>query len=273
MFLQILLIIVLSTVMLYFFFSLLMFLLQERLIFFRQPLALENAVVLKTFACQFSDEDEVIQLHGWCKIIAGQPIVIYFGGNGEEVSYSFLYHLQQNWPLSLVFINYRGYGESAGKPSEIALKKDALLIYDEVKKQHPNAPIYLIGRSLGTALALHLAARRSVEKLLLITPFDSVAAIAKRRYPYLLIDFLLKHPFRTLSDAAVIQAPTYVFLAEEETITPYDNSLTLVKALPNCQKALFILGSDHHSIASMSMYFQEVANVFLDEKSSTRWPS
>lgn len=272
MFSQVLWMLLLGLVVVYFCFSLLMFLWQERLIFFRQPLALENAALLKNFACQFLDKDTQIQLHGWCKIISEQPIVIYFGGNGEEVSYSFLHHIEQNWPLSWVFVNYRGYGASDGKPSENALKNDALLIYDAIKKQHPNAPIYLIGRSLGTALALHLAARRSVEKLLLITPFDSVAAIAKRRYPYLFIDFLLRHPFRTLDDAAVIQTPTFVFLAEEETITPYDNSLTLVKALPNCQKVLFILGSDHHSIASIPGYFQELANVFFAESASTRRP-
>jgi pimeloyl-ACP methyl ester carboxylesterase len=264
MFLEVSLIIVLGIVILYLFFSLLMFLFQERLLFFRQPLNLENAALLKDMACHFQGEKPEIQLHGWCKIIPKQPIVLYFGGNGEEVSFGFLQHSQQHWPLSLVFINYRGYGESTGKPSEIGLKKDALAIYDAIKQDFPDVPIYLIGRSLGTAIALYLAAYRPVHKLLLITPFDSVASIAKKRYPYLLIDFLLKHPFRTLTDAAKVKAPTYVFLAEEETITPYDNSLTLVKALPNCQKVLFVLGSDHHSIASIPSYFQEVAKIFLE---------
>ncbi len=102
----------------------------------------------------------------------GPDAVIYFGGNAEEVRYS-LPALATAFPDRALFLmNYRGYGGSTGEPSEAALVADAVALFDRVHTEHSH--IIVIGRSLGSGVAVHLASLRPVDRLTLVTPFDSL---------------------------------------------------------------------------------------------------
>ena len=136
---------------------------QERLIFFPQPVASTAHLPARASPLEVVAADGT-HLRGW--VVKGAttpaPAVIYFGGNAEEVSWTLA---DARWPRqwSIVSLNYRGYGTSEGTPGEPALTADALAIYDAVTQRQDIDPrrIVVFGRSLGTAIAVHLAAERS----------------------------------------------------------------------------------------------------------------
>ena len=107
---------------------------------------------------------------------------LYFGGNAEIVAYHGV-ELRGKLPdFSVYLVNYRGYGGRSGLPSEGALLDDALLIYDRIVERHISVDI--VGRSLGSGVATHVASLRPVEKMVLITPYDSIRAMGNRSIRY-----------------------------------------------------------------------------------------
>jgi pimeloyl-ACP methyl ester carboxylesterase len=137
-------------------------------------------------------------LRGWMvkADTAIAPTVIYFGGNAEEVSWTLA---EKRWPRdwAIAAINYRGYGASEGAPGEQDLLADALTIYDVIAKRNDvdSQRIVVFGRSLGTAIAVHVAAQRPVAGVVLASPYDSMVAIGKHHYPWLPVSLLLRHRF------------------------------------------------------------------------------
>ncbi len=137
---------------------------QEHLIFFPQPITSTAHLPTRAEPLEVVAADGK-RLHGW--IVKGAmvpaPIVIYFGGNAEEVSWTLA---DAGWPRewTIAGLNYRGYGASEGVPGEPELTADALAIYDAVTLRQDIDPrrIVVFGRSLGTAVAAHLAAARTV---------------------------------------------------------------------------------------------------------------
>ena len=113
----------------------------------------------------------------------GSRALIYFGGNAEDVSFN-MPSFSIAFPDRAIFLlHYRGYGGSTGKPSEKALFADALTLFDEVRAKHPTVEV--VGRSLGSGVAVYVASLRPVARLVLVTPFDSVEDVAKRQFPYI----------------------------------------------------------------------------------------
>jgi pimeloyl-ACP methyl ester carboxylesterase len=154
---------------------------QESLIFFPQPIASTGHLPACASPLEVVAADGT-RLRGWIVKGAAEtaPTVIYFGGNAEEVSWTIS---DARWPRdwTVVGVNYRGYGTSEGKPGEAALTADALAIYDAVAKRDDVDPhrMVVFGRSLGTAIATHLAAKRPVSGAILVSPYDSMTAIGK----------------------------------------------------------------------------------------------
>ena len=111
----------------------------------------------------------------------GTRALLYFGGNAEDVSAS-LPQLARDFPgRALYLMHYRGYGASTGRPSEAALHADALALFDKVHATQPQVAV--MGRSLGSGVAVRLAAQRPVSALVLVTPYDSLRDGAARQRP------------------------------------------------------------------------------------------
>ena len=213
-------------------------LMQDGMIFFPQPVV--STAHLPPHAKPFSvTAADGTRLHGW--IAQGSavpaPTVIYFGGNAEEVSFTIA---DPRWPRewSIVAINYRGYGASEGVPGERALAADALSIYDAVAAREgiDRNRIVTFGRSLGTALAAHVAAERPVAGAVLVSPYDSLAAIGNHHYPWLPVSLLLRHRFDARADAARIHAPMLTVVADRDTIIPVERSRALYDAWARTEK-------------------------------------
>lgn len=190
-------------------------------------------------------------LAGWLANPAGRaaPLLIYFGGNAEEVSWM-AGESQRFEGWSVLAVNYRGYGDSAGSPGEKALFADALAIYDyaasraDVQRSH----IAVMGRSLGSGVAVHLASRRTVAGVVLAAPYDTLEAVARRAYPFLPVRYLLRHRFDSLALAPSIKTPALFVAAERDSIIPPEHARRLHDAWGGSREWMLLKGSDHNDI-------------------------
>jgi len=200
----------------------------------------------------FLDTGEV-RLKVWTLNPGRSKALLYFGGNAEDVAEN-LTAFQTMFPdRSVYLMNYRGYGGSTGTPSEEGLCADAELAYDYIAKKH--ASVAVMGRSIGTGVATCLAARRDVEKLLLVTPFDSLRAVAQERYPYFPVSWLLRDQFDSAKRAPSVHAPVLVIIAEEDTVVPPEHAQNLAHAFVNVPIDTVILsGVNHDSVRRHPAY-------------------
>jgi uncharacterized protein len=240
---------------------------QERLIFFPQPVGSTAHLPARASALEVVAADGT-RLRGW--IVQGTatpaPAVIYFGGNAEEVSWTLS---DVRWPRewSIVGLNYRGYGASEGKPGQSALEADALAIYDAVARREDidRRRIVVFGRSLGTAVAAHLAARRPVAGVVLASPFDSLTAVGRKHYPWLPVSLLLRHRFEALADAKASTMPLLAIVGEADWIIPPERSRALYDAWAGPKTWLAVPGADHNDLGNDETFWKGGAG-FLEAR-------
>jgi uncharacterized protein len=236
------------------------YLLQDRLLFFPSPLSSHTRQRLNDYEIRF-DHDGT-ELCGWLyrkEEANGLPFLIYYGGNGEEISWNF----QQLTELSLsgfLLVNYRGYGDSEGKPTAATLKSDAAFIFDELVAKEGVAPkeIVLVGRSLGSGVAVDLARNRPVAGLILATPFDRLSRIGSHHYPFLPVRRMLRHKMESIDLAPEISVPGLVLLAENDRTVPPEFGRRLFEALAGPTELVTIADADHNSLAAHEEYWQAV---------------
>jgi uncharacterized protein len=197
----------------------------------------------------------------WARPRDGPGAVIYFGGNGEDVAANFDGFTRAMPGRAIYLVNYRGYGGSTGTPSEATLFQDALAVYDWVKGRH--ADIAVIGASLGTGVAVYLASLRKVDRLVLVTPFDSIANVAQEKLRLFPIAILLRDKFDSASRVRSVSAKTLVLIAEQDEMIPRARSDALVARFPEGQARVEVIrGATHNSIAAYPAYLNLIG-VFL----------
>ena len=176
---------------------------QDRMIFFPQPVVSTAHLPVAAKPLEIVATDGT-RLRGWMRAASATPapVIVYFGGNAEEVSWTLA---DARWPRdwAIVAINYRGYGTSEGAPGEAELAADALVIYDTIAARPDVDPrrIVAFGRSIGTGVAVKVAAARPVAGAILVSPFDSLVALGRTHYPWLPVSWLLRHRFDADADA------------------------------------------------------------------------
>jgi hypothetical protein len=120
-----------------------------------------------------------------------------------------------------------------------------------------HARVAVIGRSLGSGVAVHLATVRDVSKLALVTPYDSIVRVAQRHFAIVPVSWLLKDTFDSLAKAPRVRAPVLVLVAERDRVIPRAHSERLAGAFPSGQVELRdIAGTNHDSISSSPEYFR-----------------
>jgi len=202
-------------------------------------------------------------LRGWVVNPGCTRALVYFGGNGERLdSWRELLAARFRGHTSYLFA-YRGYGASEGRPSQSALCEDALALVDHVTERHPGGRVDLLGRSLGSAVAVHVATKRPVHHLVLITPFDSLVATAADLFPGLPVRLLIKDRWDSAAVAAHVQAPVLVLRAARDTIVRPARTEALVLALPDPTVVSFP-DSDHNTVSDAPTYWTAIAE-FLDD--------
>jgi pimeloyl-ACP methyl ester carboxylesterase len=229
----------------------LLYLLQGRLLYIRAP------EVDRPGAASFRLRSGAASVKVWVLHGSLKPAVIYFGGNADEVSAN-LPDLDAAFPERAVhLVCYRGYGGSTGEPSEPALIADAEAVYDWAAKRHEG--IVVIGRSLGSGVATALAASRPVERLILITPFDSMTHVVEDHFPWLPVRWLLRDSYDSVHRIRTVEAPVLVLVAEHDGVVSRARSDALSAAIaPSLRHTVLIKGATHDDIGRFPSYRQSI---------------
>ena len=223
---------------------LLLYLLQDRMLFFPQPLAREPvgpnvqpAVV----------ERDGVALRGWVvNPLSNGPLLFYFSGNAEEVS-----ELADDFArldAVSVLINYRGYGASDGKPTAVDLIDDAAAVVAEMRARlGGERPVILFGRSLGSGIAALATRAGGVDGVILMSPYRSIEAIARRRYPFAPIRWMLRQNIDATLALDALPARVLILHARRDSVVPTRESLAFVELLHHDPQVVEFIGP--HNIA------------------------
>lgn len=210
------------------------------------------------------------RLSGWLlspQAPGPHPGVIYFGGRSEEVSWVARDAGRMFPNMTVLAINYRGYGDSAGVPGETQMIADAYMLFDWMAERYNVDPakIAVVGRSLGSGVAVQVAVHRPVAALVLITPYDSLVAVAKRRFRSVPVDWVMKHRFESVKYAPRLVAPTLIIRATSDDVVPAVHTDSLIAKLTNSPQDVTISGSDHCNIPYLKATQERIAG-FLTTK-------
>jgi pimeloyl-ACP methyl ester carboxylesterase len=187
-----------------------------------------------------------------------KTVILGFGGNawnGQDVAQ----YLHELFPRAdVVVFHYRGYRPSTGEPSARGLIDDAPLIYDfAVKRLKPKRTI-AVGFSIGSGVAAQLAASRHLDGLILVTPFDSLKAVAQSMYPWVPIGPFFAHEI----DAAVAlghsNVPVAILAAEHDQIVPAARTAALRSHIKNVVFDRTIAGAGHNDIYARSEFQEDM---------------
>jgi hypothetical protein len=199
----------------------------------------------------------------WFVPRSGPRAIVYFGGNAEDVAINLPAFTAAFPGHSLYLTNYRGYGGSSGEPTESALLADAVAIFDRVRERHPD--ISVIGRSLGSGVAAHVASVRNIRRLVLVTPFDSLVNVAREHYRWFPVRLLMRDRYDSLSRVPLIRAPVLIVIAGADEIIPRARSDALAKAFGPRQSRVTVLdGVGHNSLDGRPQYLESIAEFLVD---------
>lgn len=246
-------------------FPLLMYVAQDSLIFHPQRLDESRRAALaqsRAVESLFIHASDGTRLHAWH--VKGDPLILYFGGNAEEVSWMLDDAARRAPGVGWLLVDYRGYGSSEGSPSEKALVADALQWYDHFKGAER---IYVFGRSLGSGVAVQLAAQRPVAGVILVAPFDSLVEVGKRLYPFLPVDWMLKHRFDSAALAPKMKTPLLCIVASHDEVIPAEHAKRLYDAWGGPKQWIGLEGAGHNSTDNAANYWPSITR-FLNEKPS-----
>lgn len=224
-----------------------LFFFQRSLLYFPQPRPQGEMSATLPFSVDGAELVISVRAH------EGPNAIVYFGGNGENVTYN-LPSFSEAFPEhALYLMNYRGYGGSSGSPSEAAISQDALALFDYVHARHPN--VILMGRSLGSGVAIRLASQRPATRLVLITPYASIAELGASQFPMFPVRWLIRDKYESWRHAPLIDVPTLLVVAEHDEIIPRASTEVLyARFRPGIATRRVIPATGHNTISATPMY-------------------
>jgi pimeloyl-ACP methyl ester carboxylesterase len=228
----------------------LLYIFQRSLIYYPQPRSNRNGITLMT-----------LQVGSGTVLVSTRPdpgagALIYFGGNAEDVSRD-MPKFSAAFPSDAIYLlHYPGYGGSAGRPSEQTIFAAALALFDQVHAEHKN--IVVIGRSLGSGVAVHLASVRPVERLVLVTPYDSMTDVGMHSFPYFCfpVRWLARDKFESWRYAPQVTAPTRIIVAEQDKVVPRASTDRLrTRFRDGIASEIVVPGVGHNTISRSANYW------------------
>lgn len=197
------------------------------------------------------------------KVDGPRTLILGFGGNawnGQDVA-TYLHELYPQ--ADVVTFHYRGYRPSTGKPSAEALLADAPLVYDAAVARVPADRTVAVGFSIGSGIAASLANRKPIDGIILVTPFDSLKAVASSTYPWLPIGLLFQHEVNTVDWLKGSKVPVAIVAAAHDEIIPTSRTDALRPEVPNIVFDRTIAGAGHNDIYTRGA-FQDAMNEALE---------
>ena len=234
----------------------LLFIFQRQMIYFPT-----SEVSVPGVAHTILDTGEV-RIKVWTLNPGKEKALIYFGGNAENVAYSIDDFGTLFADRTVYLVNYRGYGGSSGSPQEKGFYNDALFVYDHFKKEH--TALSVMGRSIGGAVATYLASKRDVEKLILVTPFDSAVNVGKKLYWLFPMEFILRDRLDSVGRADKIRADTLIIAAGNDMIIPYSHTHNLAQAFSQTEVEFVTLSDRGHNSVHLHPDYRKIIAAFME---------
>ncbi|MBF0385955.1 MAG: alpha/beta hydrolase [Candidatus Omnitrophica bacterium] len=213
----------------------------------------------------FKTPDE-LSLNGWLvKSSDAAATVIFFHGNAGNISNRIpKIKMFKDMGLNVFIIDYRGYGNSEGTPTEAGIYQDAIGAYDYLtnRKDIDSDKLIVYGASLGGAVAVDLAAKRKVGAVILDSTFTSAAEMAKKILPFV-PGFLIQTKLDSIGKIKGIKCPKLFIHSKEDEIVPFAYGLKLYEAALPPKKFLQINGGHNEGFADSGEAFPEGIKEFL----------
>jgi fermentation-respiration switch protein FrsA (DUF1100 family) len=190
----------------------------------------------------------------------GKATILYFHGNGGEIAdRPERFAAYQAEGFGVFFLSYRGYGASTGSPSEAGLVDDARAAHNWLMaKGIAPDEIMLVGESLGSGVAVQLAAERKIKALALEAPFASAVNIAAAAYWWLPVRFLMKDRYESFSFIDKVKAPLLVIHGDLDDIVPLSEGKALFARAHEPKEMVVVTGGGHGSIFSSDSWRLEM---------------
>lgn len=192
------------------------------------------------------------RLHGWLAV-HDEPtaVVLYAHGNAGNITHrsDTLQRLHHDLGCTVLMFDYRGYGKSEGRPSEQGVLLDGQAASDLLARRAgvARSDLLLMGRSLGTAVAVDLAARDGARGLVLYSGFPSLPEVAARHYPWVPVRWLMRTRMNSLAKIQNYHGPLLQAHAAADEIITEELGRQLFEAAPMDQKTWFTLGNSTHN--------------------------
>jgi alpha-beta hydrolase superfamily lysophospholipase len=244
--------------------GLLAFLLQDFLIFHPQRLPPNYRFSFKDRFTELNIKAEgdrnisVIRFH---PAVPATGVVLYFHGNMRNIErYAPYAGLFTKWGYDVWMIDYPGFGKSTGKASEQRMYDDAMMLYNMAAKQFDADKTIIYGKSLGTGVASHVAARGTCNRLILETPYYSMKDLAKQYLFLFPVDVLLKYSFPTHENLKKNAAPVTIFHGTKDEVIPYKQSVKLVNEYPSLE-LVTIKNGRHNNLSQFPLFSKKLDEI------------
>ena len=185
----------------------------------------------------------------------GRPIFLFFHGKGGGlVRKKWRWQRIRKVGAGILAFSYRGYPGSTGSPTEAGLIRDAEAAYRWLRKRHDASDIVLHGVSLGTGVAVALAAKASARALILEAPYTAVVDVAAERHPYLPVYWLMWDTFLSRERIGKVRMPILIAHGTHDTVIPFAHAKRLYGRAPHPKTLVKMPGSDHNTLVRDGLY-------------------
>jgi fermentation-respiration switch protein FrsA (DUF1100 family) len=193
------------------------------------------------------ESDDGLLLTGWYVPAENAEFTVLFcHGNGGNIfhrldSINIFYKLG----LSCFVFDYRGYGDSQGKPSEEGTYKDVMAAYEWLTKEKKLSPanIIIFGKSLGGSIAAQLASKVDARALVIESAFTSYIDMGRKFYPYMPVRWFARFSYKTIDYIKEVLCPVMIIHSRNDEIVPFEFGLELYEAANEPKELVEIFGS------------------------------
>jgi uncharacterized protein len=245
-----------------------LYLFQRQLLYFPDRTHPELFGLRELGVCEaiLSTEDGLSLMSWYLPARPGRPVIAYFHGNGGHVGYRaerLLRFAREGY--GVLMVEYRGYGGNPGTPTEAGFYADGRAALEFLGREGV-APsrLVLYGESLGSGVAVALAAEHQVAALVLEAPFTSVAEVAQRHFPYVPASRMVTDRFDSLSRIGSVRAPILVLHGERDRVVPIRFGRALLDAAPEPKEGWFAPEAEHEDLARFGSF--DVVVAFIERR-------
>ena len=187
---------------------------------------------------------------------SSRTLIMGFGGNAWNAQ-DVAEYLHELYPdHDVIAFHYRGYDPSGGSPSGAALIADAPIIYDSVVERLKPDRVIGVGFSIGTGIAAQLGAQRKLDGLILVTPFDSLKAVAQAMFPWLPVGIFFGHEIDSVAPLKRSRVPVAIVAAERDELVPAERTDALRRVVPELVLDKTIARAGHNDIYARSDFHE-----------------